>query len=323
MKKSAIIILTIISTIALCLALIPNVSSQVENVNVLSYSYYMSPYISDCLIIVGEAQNNGPNVIDYVVVTGTFYAPDGTVFMQNYAQALTTQILPQQKTPFYLRLTPANIVSDTNWTAADATNYTITVAVADPTEARQYPDLTITSHSASTDDDGYYCVTGTVQNTGTQATNQTWVVATFHNSTGNVVAVGYTAVLTPTSIPAGGTTSFTIYPADYETVVDSISSYSLIIQTKLTAPSATPTPTPAPTSNPSTSPTPTPSSSASPTPTPSGGGTAIPDTYIYAAIVAAVVVVAVAAVLVLRKRAGKRTTTTQQTSGNETQPPQA
>jgi hypothetical protein len=307
MKKSAIIFLTVISTVALCLALIPSVSSQIENVEVLSYSYYMHPYYNDVLVMVGEVQNTGPNVIDYVVVTGTFYAPDGTVFMQNYVKTLTTQILPQQKSPFYLTFDPSNIVVGTNWTSQDVTNYTITVTTANPTEARQYQDLAITSHSDSTDSYGYYYVSGTVKNTGTQSTNATWVVATFYNSTGGVVSVGYTeTILTPTSIPPGGTADFVIYTADY-TSAGTIANYSLIIQTKLTASS---TPTPSPSTTPSASPTPTaPSSSPTPTPTPtaSGNGTAIPDTYVYiAAIVVAIVVVGVV-VLALRKRAGKRT----------------
>jgi hypothetical protein len=310
MKKGAFSVLVAVSTIALCLALIPNVSSQPEKVTVLSYSYYMAS--SDYLVVVGEAQNTGPNVIDYIVVTGTFYAPDGTVYMSNLNKAFITQILPQQKTPFYILFSPANIVAGTNWTSQDATNFTLTVSYANPTDTRQYQDLTVISDSAGTDSDGYYRVTGTVKNTGSQATNQTWVVATFYNSTGSVVAVGYSNYLTPTSIAAGGTASFTIYPTDYEAVVvANIASYSLIIQTKLTAPSATPTPTPSPSQ--SASPTPTPaSSSPSPTPTASGTGTAIPDTYIYVAVVAVVIVVVGVVALVLRKRAGKRTAISQE-----------
>jgi hypothetical protein len=314
MKKSAFSVPVIISTIALCLALIPNVLSQPENVSILSYSdydvyYFTSPY----LIVVGEAQNTGPNVIDYISVTGTFYAPDGTVYMSSYAKSFITQILPQQKTPFYITFTPYDVVSDTNWTFQDATNFTLTVSYANPTDARQYQDLTVINDSLGTDDDGYYRVTGTVKNTGSQATNQTYVVATFYNSTGGAVAVGHTDYLTPTSIPAGSTASFTIYPTDYDMVYDKIASYSLIIQTKLTAPSATPTPTPS--ASPTASPTPTPSQSSpspSPTPTGSGNGTTIPDTYIYIAAVAVVIVVVGVVALVLRKRAGKRTAISQE-----------
>lgn len=303
MKKTAILVLITAITISLGLSLIPNVSSQVEDVQVLSYSYYMHPYYNDHLIIVGEVQNTGSNVIDQVAVTGTFYAPDETIFMQNTITTLTTQILPQQKSPFYLTFTPANIVSSTNWTSQDVTKYDITVTYANPTEARQYQGLTITSDSDSTDAYGYYYVSGTVKNTGTESTNATWVVATFYNSTGDVVSIGYTeTILSPTSIAPGGTADFAIYPADY-TSAGSIATYSLIIQTRLTA---SPTPTPTPPATPSTSPTQTPSGSASPTPTPTApaDGIGIPDVYIYAAVIAVIIVVAIVAV-VLRKRGGK------------------
>jgi len=306
MKKSAFAVLVTISTIALCLALIPNASSQIENVSILSYSYYIYPYDNNYLIAVGEAQNTGPNVIDYIRVTGIFYAEDETTYMISSANTLLTQILPQQKAPFYIRFSQQDVVNG-QWGSQGIKNFTITVTHASPTATQQYQDLTITTHSSSTDSYGYY-VTGTVKNTGSQPSNRTWVVATFYNSTGSVVAVGYSAYLNPDSIPAGGTAVFTIYAADYAAVSGSIASYSLVIQTELTAPSATPTPTPSPT--PSASPTSTPSQSSpspSPTPTGSGNGTAIPDGYIYAAVIAVAIVVIVAVVLVLRKRAGKNT----------------
>jgi hypothetical protein len=311
MKKSAFSVLIAVSTTVLCLALIPNVLSQPENVTFLSYSdyeiyYFTSPY----LIVVGEAQNTGPNVIDYIIVTGTFYAPDGTVYASSSAKAFITQILPQQKTPFYITFTPYDIVSDTNWTFQEVTNFTLTVSYANPTDTRQYQDLAIINDSLGIDDAGYYRVTGTVKNTGSQATNRTYVVATFYNSTGSVVAVGHTDYLTPTSIPAGGTASFTIYPTDYDRVYEKISSYSLVIQTELTAPEATPTPTP--TASPTASPTPTPSPTASPSPTPteSGKGT---DTYMYIAAVAIVIVVVGILALIFRNRTGKSSATPQQT----------
>ena len=307
MKKITLSVLVTVSTIALCLTLIPNVLSQIENVTILSYSYYISSYDSSYLMVVGEAQNTGTNVLSYITVMGTFYAPDGTVFMSNYARSITTQIPPQQKIPFNIPFTPANIASDTNWTLQDVTNLTVTVNYVQTTETLQYQGLTVINDSWGTDNDGYYRVTGTVKNTGSQASNKTAVIATFYNSTGSVVALGFSEYLTPASIPAGGTASFTIYPSDYDAVTANIASYSLIIQTELTAPSATPTPSASPTA----SPTPTPSSSTSPTPTASGNGTATPDTYIYIAA-AAIAIVAVGVVtLALRKRASKNAGTTQ------------
>jgi hypothetical protein len=304
MKKSAILVLVAALTMALCITLMPKVFSQPENVQILSYSLYIHPDYSDYLIVVGEAQNTGPNVIDHVIVTGTFYAADGTPVMYNYAQALITQILPQQKTPFYISFSEDNsLIGDIDWESIEIKNLTISVGYAEPTDSRQYQNLEITSHTSSTDSDGYYRVTGVVKNTGTQSTNKTWVVATFYNSTGGVVAIGYSVYLTPSSIAPGGTAPFTIYPADYDAVANKISSYSLLIQTQ-NAPSATPTPPP--TASPFPSPT-SPSSTSSPTPTEPANGTAIPDTYIYVAVAVAVIVIAIGVfALVRRKRVSRR-----------------
>ncbi len=310
MKKISNLVLITAIAISLCLTFIPNVSSRVEDVQVLSYSYYMHPYL-DVFIIVGEVQNTGSNVIDQVAVTGTFYAPDETIFMQNTVTTLTTQILPNQKSPFYLTFSPENILVSTNWTSQDVTDYNITVTNAPTTEARQYQDLTITSQSEGTDSYGTYYVSGTVKNTGTQSTNSTWVVATFYNSTGGVVSVGHTETVLytaseSTSIPPGGTADFVIYQADY-TSAGTIDSYSLIIQSRLTAST---TPTPSPSATPSASPTPSPSSSVSgtPTPTATANETGIPEVYVYAAVVAVIIVVAIVA-LMLRKRGSKRAAT--------------
>jgi hypothetical protein len=296
MKKSAILAFVVAITMALCMTLIPNVFSQPENIRVLSYSWYIEPSSGDYLVVVGEVQNVGPNIIDYVKVIGTFYASDGTPLAGNSVKSLTTQILPQQKAPFYMIVPIYDSLTGSSWNPQSIDYLTILVNHAEPTESPQYQDLEISSHTSSTDAYGYYKVTGVVKNTGTQSTNQASVVATFYNSTGSVVATG-ASYLTPSSIAPGSTASFTIYPLDYLAVIGEVSSYSLLIQTLNTTPSATPTPSP--TASPSLSPT--------PTPTETGNGTDIPDTYVYTA--AAVVIICIAIgifALVRRKRIGGR-----------------
>jgi len=311
-KKNAIFVLVAASTMALCLALIPNVLGQPENVTVLSYNWYTSPYSGD-IVVVGEVQNIGPNVIDYIIVTGTFYTPDGTAQMSNDAQAFAAQILPQEKAPFYIDFPPqTSITGDYSWASQGIENVTLVVNFANPTDSRQYQDLVVSSHTSSVDSTGLYVVTGVVQNTGTQATNQTVVSATFYNATGGVVAVGYSNYLTPSSIAPGGTASFTVYAFDSNLsgLAAQITSYALLIQTSITAPSTTPSPSPSTTPSPSPSqpPTSSPTSSSSPTPTEPGKGTSIPDMYVYAAVaVVIIVIVIVAAALLLRKRRSGRT----------------
>ena len=310
MKKRAILVIVTVITISLGLSLIPTVLSQPEDVDILSYSWYMHPLGGDALIVVGEVQNTGPNVLDHIIVRGSFHTPDGEPYIVSYGQwQLTKNTLPQQKKPFYITFQPSDIVGSGEWTSADATNFTAVVVFANSTDVRQYQDLEVISHTASTDSEGYYRVTGVVQNTGNDATNRTWVVATFYNSTGSAIAIGFSNYLTPTSIAPGSTATFMIYP--YYTpsdVVAGITSYSLTIQTEPAESEAIPTPSPSPTASP------TPTSPGSPTPTPTGGGngTSLPDFYVYLAVAVVIIVVGVVA-LVLRKRTGKNAETFRKT----------
>jgi hypothetical protein len=291
-KKSAIFAFVVAITITLCMTLIPNVFSQPENIRVLSYNWYINPASSDLVAVVGEVQNVGPNIIDYVRVIGTFYASDGTPLAGDSARSLTTQA------PFYIIVPTYDSGTGMSWDPQSIDHLTILVNRAEPTESSQYQGLEISSQESSTDAYGYYKVTGVVKNTGTQSTNQAGVVATFYNSTGSVVAVG-SSYLNPSSIAPGSTASFTVYPLDYTVVIGEISSYSLLIQTQNTTPSATPTPSP--TASPSLSPTPAPT----PTPTETGNGTGIPDTYVYAAVAVVIICIAIG-IFALSMRALRR-----------------
>jgi hypothetical protein len=294
MKKSVILAFVVTITMVLCMTLIPKVFSQPDNIQVLSYNWYINPASPDLVTVVGEVQNVGPNIIDNVGVVATFYASDGTPIAGDSGTSLTNQILPQQKAPFYIIVPTYDSLTGFSWDPQSIDYLTILVYRAEPTESSQYQGLEISSHESSTDAYGNYMVTGVVKNTGTQSTTQASVVATFYNSTGSVVAVG-TSYLTPSSIAPGSTASFKIYPNAYLAVAGQVSSYSLLIQTQNTTPSATPTPSP--TASPSLSPT--------PTPTEAGNGNGIPDTYVYAA--AAVVIICVAiGIFALSMRALRR-----------------
>jgi hypothetical protein len=281
--------------------LIPNVFSQPENIQVLSSSWYINPQNAEYLSVVAEVQNVGPNIIDYVRVIGTFYASDGTIIAENSDRSIRTQILPQQKTPLYMLVSRFNSSTGDFWDPQSIGNLTVLVSLASPTESSQYQNLEITSHTSSTNAEGYYVVTGFIKNTGTQSPSQVSVVATFYNSTGSAVAIGYYD-LAPNSIAPGNIASFTIYPLDYSAVVNKIASYSLLIQAP-NIPSATPTPSPSPTPSPIASPSP------SPTPTETENGTDIPSpntyAYIAGAVIAIVIVIGIL-VLVRRKRVGSR-----------------
>ena len=302
MKKSIIFTVVAISLAALCFTLVPKVTSQLGAINILSYSHYTSTQTGD-FIVVGEVQNTGSNTIDLIGITGTLYSPDNSSQAQAYTQAYGTQILPQEKVPFYMDFQPlSSSTGDLSWMAQGIGSINLRVVSAIPTDSRQYTGLVIKSNSSSVDNSGYYMITGAVQNTGTLASNQTWVVATFYNASGTVVATGHSSVLTPTSIPAGGTAPFTLYPDDVSTTTGSqVASYVLLVQTTNTPPTTT-TPTPVTTTPPPATPTPSPSATPTPTPTQTQQVGSVPITYFYAIVAVVIIVVILAAALVLRKR---------------------
>jgi hypothetical protein len=142
-------------------------------------------------------------------------------------------------------------------------------------------------------------ITGTIQNTGTQTTGETWVIATFYNSTQGVVSMGISNLAAETLAP-GGSAQFTVSPIeDTGGALSQISNYSLIIQTA--QPSGTPTPLSTPPASSITTPTPTLSASTSTQPT----SPTAPFNYSITLTIVALVAIAVAVlafVLLFRER---------------------
>jgi hypothetical protein len=290
---------------ALGLTLVPHVSSQPENIKVLSYSYYFDsiPFLD----VVGEVQNMGPNTIDTVVLSGTIYTTDGeAVAFSLPTTVLVKYLLPQQKAPFYMEFPPeVSITKDYSWISVGIDHVEFTVNNAKATSSYQYPDLTVTSSSGAANAQGEYWVTGTVQNTGTQTATNVLIVATFYNASGTVVATGYTDQLTPTSLTPSSTTSFRVGAFDLnQTEVPSslkIFSYTLLIQTEGpiltgTAPVSTPTPTSPPSTTPPSDSTPTPTGS------PGSGDNGLAPEIIYAIVVVIVILGLVGTWLLARKK---------------------
>ena len=217
------------------LVVIPKVSSQPESIKVLSYSWYIESL--DYFIVVGEIQNVGSNTINSVYLSGTVYTKDGVNQAYSYDQAFVNQLIPQQKAPFYLEYTPTNSFSgNLNWYDIGVDRIEFLVNLAEVTNEYQYPDLTVESSSGGVDSEGVYWVNGNIKNSGTQTTKNVRVVGTFFNALGNVVAVGYTDPLIPSSLSPSSIASFKVGAFDLNQTLVSpalkISSYSLLIQTE-------------------------------------------------------------------------------------------
>ncbi|MFX1266200.1 MAG: FxLYD domain-containing protein [Promethearchaeota archaeon] len=232
MKKSMFGYLVLVSIISLFCTFIPNVFSQPENVEVLSYSwYYYSLY--DVVVVVGEVQNVGPNIIDSINLQGTVYTTDGEYQAVSYSTVFSQYILPQQKAPFYMYFSSdTSFVGDLSWLSIGIDYVEFQVFGSSQTDYYQYQDLEIISDTHYIDSNNYI-VAGNIRNTGDEAAGKLWVVATFYNATGDVIATGFSDYLTPASLPPGQITTFTLAPLNLTPeLTTQITDYTLLIQTE-------------------------------------------------------------------------------------------
>jgi hypothetical protein len=299
------LVILIVSSVSLLSA--PQVKADPSETRILSYSWYVIPsggvgqYSGD-LVVVGEIQNIGSNVLGRVSVEGDVYNLTGGFLNSAVNDVYGNNLNPGQKAPFFLEFIPETSVTlDQSWVPL-VTNVTVNVVYAADSTQTQYAGLVVPSGSTSgaLDNAGVYTLTGSVQNTGNQATGSVWVVSTFYNSSGTVVALNYTNPISSSILP-GKTATFTATPTDNTPQLsNSISSYSTLIQSSPLTTSPTPTPTaPITTPTPSTSPT----SSGQPTPTasPRLGISAALLIYLAAAAIAVVLVI-LAVILLFRRR---------------------
>jgi hypothetical protein len=259
--------------------------------------------------VVGEVQNVGPNTIESVVLTGVVYTMNGGAQASSYTIVYVNYLIPQQKAPLYMDFSPQSSNNgDLSWLSLGVNRVDFTVNLANTTSSYQYPDLTLASSSGGVDGEGVYWVSGTVKNSGTQTATNIRVIGTFYNSSGTVVAVGYTDLLTPSSLTPSNTATFKVGAFDVNQTevpsIQKISSYQLLIQTEgpiLSGTSSTPPPSSPSPSPPST----TPPSGSSPSPTESSGSenpNVLPPEATYAIVVVIVILGLAGTLLMLRKR---------------------
>jgi hypothetical protein len=290
-KTIVVVILAALTLAAFSMLPAPNVRAAASEAQVLSYSWYVAPSgtlmaaEAGDLIVVGEVQNIGSNVIGNVTVEGTALSSTGQTLATTSVQAFVYHMLPGQKAPFYLDFTAQSSTSqDLSWVSSVST-ITVSVSSVDDTYERQYTGLTIPNPGGNTsyiDSNGTYTVYGTFVNTGNQAAVDPWVVATFYNASGTVIGLNYTEYLI-SSLPPGDPVRFFATPADNTALLSSeIASYSLQIDS-LTMTNST-------SSSPTSSPTASSSTSTAQLPT------------LPIVVVVVVVVVVIAALMLLRKR---------------------
>ena len=201
MKKTFVSLMVLFAVCSLSLTMIPLAHSQTAptNVKIVSYSWYIDSL--GLLVVVGEVQNVGSSTVSSVILTGTASSSDGGKVQSN-TQVYVTDLIPNQKAPFYWEFYDQSNQNGGSWLHPDVSNIDISVYKADTTTDYLYPDVTVTSSQNSigtnrgtgptdqTADYGAYWVTGQIQNKGSQTATNVRLIGTFYNSSGAVVAVG-------------------------------------------------------------------------------------------------------------------------------------
>ncbi len=330
MRKSSVYLFVALTLMSLGLALVPDVFCQInqaQDMKILSYSYYVDN--QGILDVVGEVQNQGPNTVFGVLVTGSVIDNTGTDQGDTYATIgidpmSILYLSPNQIAPFYLEFWAPNNSPDGTWATVTIASIELAVAEANATTSYQYPGLTVSSSKSyignTVNDTGVYWVTGNVQNTGSQTAENVTVFGTFYNSTGSVVAVGYSN--TDASLSSSASESFQLGAFDINQTgiitSEKITKYSLLIQAdgpilQGTGPLITPspgssnTPSPGSSSSPASTTSPTQGSSSSPSSTPATSANSNSNnssnlTAIYAVAIVVVLIVVVGTILVMKSR---------------------
>ena len=304
MNKTLTVFLAALSIAALCIASVPNVLGEPTDIKILSYSWYVSPNTSTNagdLIVIGEVQNTGSSILEYVTVQGVAYATDGQAQAYAYSTAYVDHILPEQKAPFYMDFSSTSSFSgNLSWIYLGIDHFVLSVISANEVTEQQYPDLAVVANTSYVDTDGIYAVVGYIQNTGINSTGKVWVVGTFYNASGAAILAGYSNFLTD-SLSPNSTVQFSVSPRDsIAQLTSQITSYSLLIQSQEPTADSTPTPTASQSSSPS--PTASPSSSEIPSQSQAPQSGSPLSSLVYVVVGLAVVVVAVVVVLLLRMR---------------------
>ena len=238
LKRAAFVSVIILVIISLFFN-IPTGITQSESVEVLSYSWYISNL--DTFVVVGEVKNVGQNNIEFIALSGTVHSTDGNDEAWSQATGYSTEIVPQQKVPFVMYFFRDYSYSGSfSWATGNLNNVEFGVILSNETDNYQYPYLEIVNSESRIETDGTFTITGTIFNSGTQTAGKLWVVASFYNATGHIIATGFSDYLIPDSLQSGQSTSFSVNTVDaipelkneMQAIAYKIKNYSLLIQTE-------------------------------------------------------------------------------------------
>jgi len=185
---------------------------------IVSYTGYLEKADSvTYFTVAGVVQNNLKTNIESVNVTATFYDRENNLIGTRFSLIVLKILEPEQRAPFeiYLLLNSSMDITDIR--------YELKLSYV-KTSKETIAGLAILNRTSSVDMNGYYRITGEVQNNGIRKAFSVKIFCTYYDSEGNVLAVSHAYV--SSEIDAGEKTSFElsskphkISPANYELLI--------------------------------------------------------------------------------------------------------
>lgn len=301
MKKALTLILVFMITASVFGVFANNAYGQVSmttDLQVKSYTYYTSPATSD-FVLVGEVQNVGSETFHDARVRALIYnASDVLVSESVYSRIYADQILPNGTAPFYMLFTSSSsITGDLSWVNNSIARVDF-FCFGSANTTQNEPGLVVGGHNGALDSSGDYVVTGIVINRGTSYPERCYVVGSFYDSSGEVIAIGISEYLTPYLAPNDyAQFSFGLFDAS-PAASSQVASYTLHAIADGTLSTTPPTAVPSPTNEPTDSPNQT----ASPLDPSDSDNSAPPDTLYIVIAVVAIVIALIVLVLLLKRR---------------------
>jgi len=302
MKKPLTLLIVLVLAASFLCIFSPQINAYefglTEDLQVTSYTYYISEN-TEAFVIVGEVTNVGDLYIHSARIRAVVYNSSDVQLAEPAASiTYTDQIAPGESAPFYMYFTYlTSVTNDLSWASDGSVDHIEFFCFAGGDEIDSGSELIIGAHTPLLSQDGNYSVTGVAINRGALFPDKYYVVGTFYDAQGKVVAIGMSDYLTK-YIGENEHTTFTcgLYDAP-SGIGNQIANYSLRIVVESVV-DEIPVSTSSPSASASTSPTATATSSAAPTSTPDTESS----NTLYIAIAVIGIVIAIVVLVILLKR---------------------
>lgn len=220
MKKSMSILVVCMTLLLICSILMVNISTvnAEPSLTFTDHSAYVDSY--GWLHVVGEVENNGTEPLQFVEILASFYNESYEFVGSDWTFTFRTIIDVEEISPFEIIFTEETQVPKVYYYELDF-NFDIA------TDLNPEADLTILYYDDYIDSIDVLHIIGEVQNNGSVPLDWITVIATFYNSTDEIVGVDWTFTDLDI-IDVGETSPFDIHFGE-ETQIPKVDHYSLTI----------------------------------------------------------------------------------------------